>query len=173
MFERTQYRNEEHVDERAYKFFSYQYGRDGHQHGWNSLAVGLSPTSIISAGNLIVCAYCGRRALPIQQRITSQGWSPEEDYANKGYCCVCKDAMDEVAVMEQMSKIQDQMYRAIQECKNTLPAPDRRIVLALIDWQAVEAKNELEFFAKGALLPRHVVERAGFELKRPSDKENW
>ncbi|MCL6318721.1 hypothetical protein EXT67_20680 [Pectobacterium atrosepticum] len=59
MFERTNNRDEEHVDERAYKFFSSMYG-------WNSTKEGIRETTTLTDGSTHICAYCGRMALPIQ-----------------------------------------------------------------------------------------------------------
>lgn len=60
MFETTESADQEHVDERAYKFFSYMYGRNGHHKGWDSTKEGLRPTATLGKSDRMrACAYCG------------------------------------------------------------------------------------------------------------------
>lgn len=84
MFERTEHRDEDHVDERAYKFFSWSYGRNGGQAGWNSTKEGLRPTATLgSPRGFRACAYCGRQALPIQKKGYSHR-TGQDEYKSMG-----------------------------------------------------------------------------------------
>ena len=83
----------EYCDPRARRHFSSGFvgkthgeNGTGYKTSWDSMSEA-SPTAVhILDSDRCYCAYCGQRAFPIQR----------EDYSVYGFCCVCKDAMDEV-----------------------------------------------------------------------------
>lgn len=168
MFERTEHRDEEHVDERAYKFFSYYTDgrRGGYHHGWNSMVEGLRATTTIDSGSLHVCAYCGRIALPIQKSEYNHRRG-EDEYISKGSCCVCKEAMDELEMIDQINVIKKQMEIAIGNCWAAMPATNPEVLLALVDRRAEETKKTLKFWNDRGSISPHTVETAGFKLAGP------
>lgn len=173
MFERTKTRDEEHVDERARSFFSYGYtGKEGgYSHTWNSLAEGIRPTTVIQSdsGMSGVCAYCGRVALPIQGRRAGYSRMGEDTYYDKGKCCVCKDAMDELEMQDQIDEITKQFKAALRCCREAMPKKNPDVLLAMMDNRLKESKKDLGFHLRDGDLPDYAVERAGFKLVRPTD----
>lgn len=165
MFERTEHADEEHVDERAKEFFSWQYGRNGSHKGWDSTKEGLRPTATLGGNNSWrACAYCGRQALPIQMK----RWVMMEDkyeYINKGHCCVCKDAMDELEMMEQVDIINRQFQKALSKCHSAMPKTNPAVLLALMDKAHEEKKKNLDFWIKDGRMPSHALDGVGFDLK--------
>lgn len=170
MFERTKSRDEEHVDERAYPFFSYGYtGQPGHNYHWNSLTKGLQPTTVIGGDHAPVCVYCGRLALPIQGETAGYSRMGSPDYYNKGHCCVCKEAMDELEMVAQMAAIKDQLEKALIACRAAMPKRNPQVLLALMDRAAQEAKKDIEFSLRGGGFPDYAAKRAGFKITGPAN----
>ncbi|ARB11577.1 hypothetical protein CB7_103 [Pectobacterium phage vB_PatM_CB7] len=166
MFERTKSRDEEHVDERAYKFFSYMYGREGHHYGWNSTKEGIRPTTVLSDKSTHVCAYCGRMALPIQ----GERWDHFKDsreYFSKGHCCVCKKAMDELEMMDQLKIIEDQFENARSAVYRAMPKTNPDIVAAFVDRKAEQVKKDLKFWNSNGTISPHSLDKTGLELRGP------
>lgn len=124
--ERTKSRDEEHVDERAYGFFSSVYGSNGWVYDWNPTKPSLRPTKTLKDedgyGNP-VCAYCGRLGLPIQD---------PNNYNFKGHCCVCKDAMDELEIKEEKRKLQEKFNDILQGIDEALPKINGEVIELLI-----------------------------------------
>lgn len=164
MFERTEHRDEPHVDERAWKFFSWSYGR-GNTRGWDSTADGLRPTATLgTSGSLRVCAYCGRYALPIQTRQYSHR-TGQDEFKNKGHTCVCREAMDEIDMVEQIDIINAQFRAALNKCHQAMPKTNPEILVALMDKAHQEKKKSIDFWIKDGRMPQHALEDAGFNIK--------
>lgn len=165
MFGQTEHAGEEHVDERAYKFFSYMYGRNGHHKGWDSTKEGLRPTATLGKGDRIrACAYCGRRALPIQKRQYSHR-TGQDEYKSIGHCCVCKDAMDELDMVDQIEAITKQFNAALNKCKGAMPKTNPAVLIALMDKEHEEKKKSLDFWIDDGRMPQHALNDVGFNLK--------
>jgi len=165
MFERTNSRDEEHVDERAYKFFSYMYGREGHHYGWNSTKEGIRATATIGSGSgFRACAYCGRQALPIQQKKYNHR-KDQDEYKSVGHCCVCKDAMDELDMMDQIDIITKQFKAAIGKCHQAMPKTNPEVLFALVDRQHEEKKKSLRFWNNDGRISPHSLDDFGMNLK--------
>lgn len=167
MFERTKNRDERHVDERAYPFFTYSYGGN---RSWNSTKEGIRPTTVIQSrsGNLCVCVYCGRIALPIQGRRDNYSRMGEEVYFDKGHCCVCKDAMDELEMQDQIAIIREQYKEALHLCGQAMPKRNPNVLLAMMDSQLEEQKRDLKFHLRDDNVPDYAAERAGFKILNPA-----
>lgn len=137
--ERTKSKDEEHVDERAYPFFSTVYGKDGWVSDWDSTKPGLRVTKTVMIDNYgtPVCAYCGRVGLPIQDRSTLNF---------KGHCCVCKDAMDEVEIKTEVKKIKEKFDNLLEEMYRSLPEPNEIVLQYVIERKA---KQEIDSLAMG------------------------
>lgn len=164
MFERTEHRDEEHVDERAWNFFSWSYGR-GNTRGWDSTKEGIRPTATLGSGNgFRACAYCGRQALPIQERKYSHR-TGQDEYISKGHCCVCKDAMDEVDMMVQIDIITKQFKSAISKCHQAMPKTNPEILFALVDKQHEEKKKSLRFWNNDGRISPHSLNDFNMNLK--------
>lgn len=165
MFERTKHANEDHVDERSWKFFSWMYGADGNHKGWDSTKEGIRPTATIGANDTWrACAYCGRQALPIQKRKYSHRTGRDE-YTTIGHCCVCKDAMDELEMADQMDIITKQYRAAIRKCRGAMPKTNPAVLIALIDKAHEEKKKNLDFWIRDDRIPEHALNDVGFYLK--------
>lgn len=172
MFERTEHRDEEHVDERAYKFFSWSYGRNGGQAGWNSTKEGLRPTATLgNPRGFRACAYCGRQALPIQKKKEYSHRTGQDEYKSVGHCCVCKEAMDELDMMDQIDLITKQFKAALSECHRAMPKTNPDILFALVDRQHEEKKKTLRFWNNDGRISPHSLEDYGFTLNGSRFKE--
>lgn len=171
MFERTNNRDEDHVDERAYKFFSSMYGRDGHHYGWNSTKEGIRQTAVLSDKTTHICAYCGRMALPIQ----GERWDNFKEcrvYFDKGHCCVCKEAMDELEMMDQLKIIEDQFNNARNAVYQAMPKTNPELVNAFVDRKAEQLKKDLKFWNDRGIISPHSLDKAGLELLGPRYKND-
>lgn len=165
MFETTESADQEHVDERAYKFFSYMYGRNGHHKGWDSTKEGLRPTATLGKSDRMrACAYCGRRALPIQKKQYSHR-TGQDEYKNIGHCCVCKEAMDELDMVDQIDIITRQFNAALSKCNQAMPKTNPAVLLALMDKELEEKKKSLSFWTDDGRLPAHALADVGFNVK--------
>ena len=164
MFERTEDRDEEHVDERAKGFFSWSYGR-GNTRGWDSTKEGLRPTATIGSGDgFRACAYCGRQALPIQEK-RWDNFEERYEYVKKGHCCVCKDAMDELEMMDQVDIITKQFNAAISKCHQAMPKTNPDVLFALVDRQHEEKKKSLRFWNNDGRISPHSLSDFNMNLK--------
>lgn len=164
MFERTEHRDEEHVDERARSLFSWSYGCRG-QAGWNSTKEGLRPTATLGAGDgLRACAYCGRQALPIQKREYSH-LTGQDEYKKIGHCCVCKDAMDELDMVDQIDIITKQFNAALSKCHQAMPKTNPEVLFALVDKQHEEKKKSLRFWNNDGRISPHSLSDFNMNLK--------
>lgn len=165
MFGQTEHAGEEHVDERAHKFFSWMYGRNGQHKGWDSTKEGLRPTATLGKGDRMrACAYCGRRALPIQKKQYSHRTGLDE-YKNIGHCCVCKEAMDELDMVDQIDIITKQFNAALSKCQQAMPKTNPAVLLALMDKELEEKKKSLSFWTDDGRLPAHALADVGFNVK--------
>lgn len=165
MFEHTEHAGEDHVDERAQKFFSWMYSRNGQHKGWNSTEEGLRPTATLGKGDRMrACAYCGRRALPIQKKQYSHR-TGQDEYKNIGHCCVCKEAMDELDMVDQIDIITRQFNAALSKCQQAMPKTNPAVLLALMDKELEEKKKSLSFWTDDGRLPAHALADVGFNVK--------
>lgn len=115
---RTLHMLEDHVDERSYEFFMFDYQG---KKTWNSQAEGAKPTLTIdarSSGGSIVCGYCGRKALPIQNHILRV----------MGHCCVCKDAMDQLEIENEEEKVKEEMEKLLDKLREVKPKLNKEIL---------------------------------------------
>lgn len=129
-------RDDSHVDERSYNFFSYGYGRSGYAYRWNSTAIGLTPTLTLSVGGSQFCAYCGKRALPIQQEIRDPCRSTH--YVDVGHCCVCKEAMDELEIKDKILTLIEKQAGELKDLKATLPKINPAVAIGLLSLKTEE-----------------------------------
>ena len=164
LLSRTLSKNDEHVDERAYPFFSYQYSGSGKRDwSWNSLSDGLRKTTVLTIGYEKVCAYCGRRALPIQKSVSSAYMGTE--YHDMGECCVCKDAMDELEIKDKVKELRKEMEQAIRRLESIAPPINPDVVSALIDANADHLKKEVERNREYGGVSPYTLDQAGIKIR--------
>lgn len=157
--ERTTDRNEHHVDERAYKFFSYGYPK----YHWMSITEGLRPTAVlVSKHTCPVCAYCGRQALPIQGEHRDSFGSPS--YYDKGHCCVCKDAMDELECKDKEEEIRGKMNRLLADLRGISPRVNPEVAKAMVQARAERDLKEIEGNVKRSWGIQHRLKDYGINL---------
>jgi len=172
--ERTKGREEEHVDERAWKFFSYGYSGEYSYH-WKSTSEGLRPTAVLQCGYTYpVCAYCGRQALPIQgeHRGPDGSWG-STSYYDRGHCCVCKDAMDELEYKDKENEIRDKMNQLISDLRKVSPAVNPEVVKALVEERAEQDLKELEKHTKRSCgFHPSKLDALGIKLKFDKREDN-
>lgn len=166
MFEKTNHRDEDHVDERAHSFFSFQYSGKGAGYYWDFLSEEIIPTATLGGGGAVrFCAYCGRQALPIQERKYSHR-TGQDEYKNKGHCCVCKDAMDEVDMVKKMEEITKQFEAALSQCRQAMPNADPEVVLAIMDLKNEEAKKSFKFWmGRDKDIPLYHLKDTGVDIE--------
>lgn len=170
--ERTQSREQEHVDERAYKFFSYGYSGEYKYH-WKSTAEGLRPTAVLEHNHFYpVCAYCGRQALPIQGERGNHSYMGSTSYYDKGHCCVCKDAMDEIECKDKEEEIKKKMNKLLGQLRQAMPKVNPDVVEAMIQERAARDLKELERNKKDGWGIYHQLESLGIKISNePEDDE--
>lgn len=176
MFERTKNRDEEHVDERAHKFFSYMYGGDGCSYRWDSTKEGIRPTSMLSDGCTPICAYCGRYGLPIQGVHHNMSRGGDREYYSKGNCCVCKEAMDEVEMLDQLKVIEDQFKKARAAVYKAMPKTNPGLLEGFVDKKMEQIKKDLAFWNSfGQNISTTGLDKAGLKLTGPrfGDEEDY
>lgn len=169
--ERTEDREQEHVDERAYKFFSYGYSGKYKYH-WKSTSEGLRPTAVLEHGHFYpVCAYCGRQALPIQGERKNHSYMGSTSYYDKGHCCVCKDAMDELECKDKATEIREKMNRLLVELNNAKPKINPDVVEAMIQERAARDLKELNREKECGWGIHHQLDGLGIKLKKENNRE--
>lgn len=124
----------DYVDPRAHKFFRYRYSyvgkgnsgadENGCDHFFNT-GDKITPTKTVRINNLEVCAYCARRAKPLQKYLHI------EDYETTGYCCVCSDAMDEMDFQAQLKELEAAYNRAKADVYKRMPKTNMLKLAAL------------------------------------------
>lgn len=170
--ERTEGREQEHVDERAYKFFSYGYSGEYRYH-WKSTSEGLRPTAVLEhAHHYPVCAYCGRQALPIQGEKKNHSYMGSTSYYDKGHCCVCKDAMDEIECKDKEDEIRGKMNRLIADLRKVSPKVNPEVVKAMVEERAARDLKELERNIKQSWGVYHQLDSLGIKLKVDDQEQN-
>lgn len=172
MFERTNDRDEDHVDERAYPWFSYMYGGNPakHYYGWNSTKNGIRPTSTFDYDGTEICAYCGRRALPIQ---SLRGSSLTGEYFTKGHCCVCKDAMDELECRDKEEEVRQKMRSLISDIRRVAPRPKTAVAIAIVKAKAEYQEKQLTERAERGSIDAWDLKQVGLKINQPNgDFEN-
>lgn len=137
-------RNEEHVDERAYPFFHHVYGRDGYVCEYSSTS-GAKPTKVLSIEGFYhkYCAYCGRKALPIQGEL-EKGRGFFTGYYDIGHCCVCKDAMDEVEHNNKLIELKKRHEHELLKLEESRPKLNQEVVSKLVEKVFKERQEQLK-----------------------------
>lgn len=125
----------DYADPRAHRFYSLAFV--GSKHGdagsstsmsWNSRHEKLQPTAVVSTGPLYqLCAYCGHRAKPIQP--------VDYGFDVSGYCCICKDAMDELEWRLTYTDLLEKQRLERVELESTAPKPSVKVIQTLMDHQ--------------------------------------
>lgn len=147
--------NYEQADERAKKFFDRVFvgtsvkGADssGRKMSWNSSHEDLTPTLCHTALHASYCAYCGQTALPIQANLRqSSGFTPAaKEYDVTGRCCICKDAMDEVANSYERRILEHKHKEELEALAKLAPTPSvvvkERLVHATVAHQLKQLKG--------------------------------
>lgn len=149
---------EEYVDERAYDYFRWGYtGKQGNQYSWDSQCS--AKKTLMINEYYPVCAYCGRRGLPLQPHI-AQG-----DYLTYGHTCVCKDAMDSLEVANKIQEILDDAHELAKEMRRTqMPKVNPDVVRKVLQEKTDRLLKDLSRNeGRGA----HTLEEAGIKLIDP------
>ncbi|BBK09175.1 hypothetical protein [Klebsiella phage 05F01] len=161
-------RNEEHVDERAYPFFHHVYGRDGYVGEYNSTS-GAKPTKVLSIEGFYhkYCAYCGRKALPIQGEL-EKGRGFFTGYYDIGHCCVCKDAMDEVEHNNKLVELKKRHENELLELEESRPKLNQEVVSKLVEKvfkeRQEQLKKDLQDFEKYPHMSTSTLSKVGVTL---------
>lgn len=131
---------ESHVDERAKKFFKLGYSGPGRSpYHFDTQDEGLRDTRMITSRHCYpTCAYCGHRAYSRQPDIK------HGDYDVKGYTCVCKGAMDELEIRDEIQRVEEAAQQAVQELKKCLPRVNAEVVKKILDSKTKKALKSLE-----------------------------
>lgn len=131
---------EPHVDERAKKFFRFGYsGSDRSRYYFNTQDEGLRDTRMITSRHYYpTCAYCGHRAYSRQPDIKY------DDYDVKGYTCVCKGAMDELEIRDEIERVEDAAKKAVYELKKCLPGVNREVLKKILEAKTEKALKSFE-----------------------------
>lgn len=144
------------VDERAEKFFTKMQG----SYVWNSAHTDLEPTRTARMQGKFVCCYCGEVAYPIQSGLSRPYYlrfDGDSAYDVTGYCCVCKKAMDEVAVRARIRELEQRHAEEIQELKQEMPVPNIKVLVhrKIDELKRLAAKDFVEL--------RDVVDPGSYE----------
>lgn len=154
---------EPHVDPRAYKSFRCGMGRNGALYSWDGTSEDAKETLTLQLEGVSgypICAYCCRQALPIQKNMRRY-----DDYRTTGYGCVCKKAMDEVAIREKIEQEEEKHRKKIYAIKCRGPAINKKAVTLLIARKTKDINNALHgdkrFFSMNEALRRADIKVLG------------
>lgn len=140
----------DYCDERAEKYF--RTGFVGSSHGdngtsystsWDSTKGAKETKMVVFGYQEHVCAYCGNKGLPLQPRFTSS-FDPRCDSTVTGYACVCKDAMDEVEVKEQLKAMRAKHHDEENLLEKKLPKVNRNVLKRVADLRVKSLKKEID-----------------------------
>lgn len=123
----------DHADKRAHRFYYSGFVGSGHgdngssrSTSWDSMHEDLKQTAVVTHlnGNPM-CAYCGNRALPIQDPDT---------YHVHGHTCCCKDTMDELEWRVSYSNLLAEQLAARKELEKAAPVINKAVLQRLMDY---------------------------------------
>lgn len=119
---------EDYVDPRAYKFFRFSGSSHSETlYSWDTQS-GAKPTKVLKSDtHMPVCAYCGRRGLPLQPNIAMY-----RDYDVTGHTCACKEAMDEIDMLAEIERVRSVADEAIAALKRNMPKINSEVVQKLM-----------------------------------------
>lgn len=144
-------RDYSYCDARASKYF-----RLG---GWDSTS-GAKATKMISVdGYSHVCAYCGNRGLPLQPYFTGR-LRLGCDTTVTGYTCVCKDAMDQLEIEEQVAQLKHKQQEELRLLLEKMPEVNKEVVSKIIKSKA----DELIKAAQRGNVHTRDMERFGLQI---------
>lgn len=151
----------DYCDPRAEKYFHLNFvgskhGEDGscYKYSWESTSGAKETKMIVFGYSDRVCAYCGNPGLPLQPLIERH-----RDYAVTGYTCVCKDAMDEIEIKEQLGQLKAKHRQEESLLEEKLPAVNKRVLKAVADSRVEELKKNIDH---GHFLEEYL---SSFEIK--------
>jgi len=156
---------EAHVDPRAYKSFRASgMGRGGSMYSWDGTCDDAKETLTLELPGVSgypICAYCCRQALPIQKNLRRY-----DDYRTTGYGCVCKKAMDEVAIREKIEQEEEKHRKKISAIKARGPVINKKAVKLLIDRKTKDIYRDFNeddgrFFSMSRTLDRAGIKVLG------------
>ena len=83
------------------------------------------PTETVKIGSFHYCAYCSRPALSIQAGLANKKCGlgsglHSSAYAVTGHTCVCKGAMDEVQMNNDIKELNDKLEQQKRDCENEI-----------------------------------------------------
>lgn len=124
----------DYAHESCKRFFSRGYVGTGHGDNGSAHKIyfdtshpELKPTrTIVIEGGRPHCVYCGEIALPIQAGRRHGG-----DFEVTGLCCVCKDAVAELELMDKVNELRSQFNLAERELIKQFPQPDKKKLTAI------------------------------------------
>lgn len=133
----------EHADKRALRFYSTGFVGTGHGDNgtsrmthWDSMHEDLRPTAIVMhVTGIPVCAYCGNRALPIQDSVS---------FNTHGYTCCCKYTMDELEWRKAYSELLESQAVVRKALEENAPKVNKQIIQRLMDYSHQATVKRLE-----------------------------
>lgn len=145
----------EYCDQRAKKYFTScfvgkTHGDNGSSNrmSWSSTS-GAKPTATHKLNSdAHYCAYCGNKAFPIQDNIERHG-----DYTTTGWCCICKDAMDEVEWQAEYIALLGRQNKERYDMMQKAPKPtvEARQKVIRLRFDKIEDDIARDFFSESAL----------------------
>lgn len=151
----------DYCDDRAKKHFTCYFV--GSKHGdngtsrttsWSSTS-GAVPTAIHTVNDRDhYCVYCGNKALPIQANIERHG-----DYRTTGYCCICKDACDEVEWQEKYAALLEKQEEERELLRNGCPKPSKEVFMKIVKKRTDQLCHDIgrDWFADSALKSLDII----------------
>lgn len=145
----------DYCDPRAEKYFHLNFvgskhGEDGscYRYSWESTSGAKETKMIVFGYSDRVCAYCGNPGLPLQPLIERY-----RDYTVTGYTCVCKDAMDEIEIKEQLEQLKAKHHQEESLLEEKLPKVSKKVLKDVADIRAKELKKHIDkdFFLEDTL----------------------
>lgn len=149
----------EYCDERAAQFFRRGYvGNSNGENGtpysthWDSTSGAKETKMILSASSRPNCAYCGNVGLPLQPYFRGS-FTQDSDATVTGYTCICKDAMDEVQIKEQLQAMRAKHHAEETLLANSLPKVNKKALKAVAEARMKKLKKQIDqdFFLEDAL----------------------
>lgn len=92
-------------------------------------------------------------------------------YYDKGHCCVCKDAMDELECADKEEEIRQKMNRLLGQLRQAMPKVNPDVVEAMIQERAARDLKELERNKKDGWGSTPQLESLGIKIRNaPEDQ---
>lgn len=154
----------DYADPRSHKHFSQGFvgrshgdpGKGGYKMSWDAISDAKPTSTIGTSDHTRYCVYCGNRAFPIQFSVGGNV---------AGFCCVCKDAMDEVDWIAKRDALIAEHNVALRDLDRQAPKRNMEIITKFTS----KVWNGLEDDIRKDHLSEFAFKRMGISIDQPKN----